>query len=121
MSNAITWFELPSNNFERAVKFYSEILGEELQPMENPMMRMAFFPASNNGVGGCITHGNGNKPAAEGPLVYLNGGDDLDKPLSKVVPAGGEVLMPKTSLGENGYMAMFLDTEGNRVAFHSHT
>ncbi len=119
MSNAINWFELPSNNFERAVKFYGEVLGENLQPMDHPQMKMAFFPTKNNGVGGCVTHGNGNKPNAEGALVYLNGGEDLGTPLSRVTKAGGEVLMPKTSIGENGFMAIFKDTEGNRVAIHS--
>lgn len=119
MSNAITWFELPAVNFERAVKFYSEILGEELQPMDQPDMKMAFFPTKENGVGGCVTHGNGNKPQTEGTLVYLNGGEDLAEPLSRVESAGGEILMPKTSIGENGFMAIFKDTEGNRVAFHS--
>lgn len=119
MSNAITWFELPATNFDRAVKFYSEILGEELQPMDHPEMKMAFFPSKDNGVGGCVTHGNGNKPQAEGTLVYLNGGEDLAEPLSRVENAGGEMLMPKTSIGENGFMAIFKDTEGNRVAFHS--
>lgn len=119
MSNAINWFELPSQNFERAVKFYSEVLGETLQPMDHPEMRMAFFPAKNNGVGGCVTHGNGNKPHAEGALVYLNGGEDLARPLSRVEKAGGKVVLPKTSIGENGFMAIFLDSEGNRVAFHS--
>ena len=119
MANAINWFELPANNFERAVKFYNEILGAELQPMDHPEMKMAFFPTQNNGVGGCVTHGNGNKPQTEGALVYLNGGDDLAKPLSRVAKAGGKVTMPKTAIGENGFIAMFIDTEGNRVALHS--
>lgn len=119
MSNAINWFELPSNNFERAVKFYSDVLGSGLQPMDHPEMKMAFFPTTEKGVGGCVTHGNGNKPNAEGALVYLNGGDDLGVPLSKVEKAGGKVIMPKTAIGENGFMAIFNDTEGNRVAFHS--
>jgi predicted enzyme related to lactoylglutathione lyase len=70
-------------------------------------------------VGGCITHGNGNKPNVEGALVYLNGGEDLGKPLARVEKAGGKVILPKTSIGENGFMAVFTDTEGNRVAFHS--
>lgn len=118
MSNAINWFELPSTNFERAVKFYSEILDSELQPMEMDF-KMAFLPYSNGGVGGCVTHGNGNKPSKEGSFIYLNGGDDLNVPLNKVKKAGGEVVMPKTAIGENGFMAVFLDTEGNRVAFHS--
>jgi predicted enzyme related to lactoylglutathione lyase len=119
MSNAINWFELPAKNFDRAVKFYGEILAAELQLMDNPQMKMAFFPTTERGVGGCVTHGNGNRPNAEGTLVYLNGGEDLGTPLSRVEAAGGSVVMPKTSIGENGYMAIFLDTEGNRVALHS--
>ena len=119
MANAINWFELPATNFDRAVRFYSEVLGENLQPFDHPQMQMAFFPTTENGVGGCVTHGNGNKPNAEGTLVYLNGGDDLGKPLSRVENAGGSIVMPKTAIGENGFMAVFLDTEGNRVALHS--
>lgn len=119
MSNAINWFELPAKNFDRAVKFYSEILDVELQLMDNPQMKMAFFPTKDQGVGGCVTHGNGNQPNAEGTLVYLNGGEDLGISLGRVERAGGSVVMPKTSIGENGYMAVFLDTEGNRVALHS--
>ncbi|NER13010.1 VOC family protein [Leptobacterium flavescens] len=118
MSNAINWFEIPSTNFERAVKFYSQLLDAELQLMEADF-QMAFLPYKDGGVGGCVTHGNGNKPCQEGTFAYLNGGDDLSVPLSRVEKAGGKVLMPKTSIGENGYMAIFLDTEGNRVAFHS--
>ncbi len=119
MSNAINWFELPATNFQRASKFYSDVLGSELQPMEMDGMQMAFFPHADGGVGGCVTYGNGNKPNAEGSLVYLNGGEDLATPLARVEQAGGSVIMPKTAIGENGFMAMFLDSEGNRVAFHS--
>lgn len=119
MANAISWFELPSNNFQRAVQFYGEVLKAELQPMDMPGAKMAFFPTTDNGVGGCVIHGDGTKPSAEGALVYLNGGEDLAEPLSRVQTAGGEVLVPKTSIGEFGFFAVFKDTEGNRVAFHS--
>lgn len=119
MSNAINWFEIPATNLKRAMKFYGEVLDADLQAVENNGLQFAFFPASDNGVGGCVTYGNGNKPNSEGTLVYLNGGDDLAKPLARVEKAGGKILMPKTSIGENGFMAMFIDTEGNRVAFHS--
>ena len=119
MSNAINWFELPSKNFNRAVKFYSQVIGQDLQPMDANDIKMAFFPTTDNGVGGCVVHGNGSKPSAEGSLVYLNGGEDLGIPLSRVEAAGGKVVMPKTAIGENGFMAIFMDTEGNRVAFHS--
>ena len=53
--------------------------------------------------------------------VYLNGGDDLNIPLGRVEAAGGKIIMPKTDIQENGFIAQFIDTEGNRVAFHSMT
>lgn len=119
MSNAINWFEIPSVNFDRAVKFYSDVLNAELPKMKMNDTDLAFFPTKDKGVGGCVTYGNGNQPHAEGALIYLNGGEDLSTPLGRVESAGGKVVMPKTAIGENGYMAIFMDTEGNRVAFHS--
>ena len=119
MSNAINWFELPAENFSRAVKFYGEVLDASLQPFNMGETQMAFFPTKDNGVGGCVIYGNGAKPSAEGALVYLNGGEDLATPLARVEAAGGKVVLPKTSIGENGFYAVFMDTEGNKVAFHS--
>lgn len=119
MSNAINWFEIPATNFERAIKFYGDVLEGELQVHDYEGVRMGFFPTKDKGVGGCVTFGNGNTPNPEGTMVYLNGGDDLGVSLGRVEAAGGNVVMPKTSIGENGYMAIITDTEGNRVAFHS--
>lgn len=119
MSNAINWFELPAANFERAVEFYNNVLDTELQKVQNGDMQMGFFPTKDQGTGGAVIHGNGSTPQADGTLVYLNGGNDLSVPLARVEKAGGKVLMPKTSIGENGFIATFMDTEGNRVAFHS--
>ncbi len=118
MASAINWFEIPAVNFERAVEFYSKVLASDLARM-NSGFDMAFLPHSEGSVGGCVTHGNGNKPSAEGAFIYLNGGDDLAVPLARVEPAGGTVVMPKTAIGPNGFMAVFMDTEGNRLAFHS--
>lgn len=120
MKNAINWFEIPVKNFERAVKFYETILSASLQMMEMPGMRSAFFPADlENGIGGSITQANGYEPSMTGSLVYLNGGNDLAVVLSRVEKAGGKILLPKTSIGQNGFMAHFEDTEGNKVTLHS--
>lgn len=120
MKNAINWFEIPVKNFERAVKFYETILSASLQMMEMPGMRSAFFPADlENGIGGSITQANGYEPSMTGSLVYLNGGNDLAVVLSRVEKAGGKILLPKTSIRQNGFMAHFEDTEGNKVALHS--
>ena len=120
MKNAINWFEIPVKNFNKAKEFYETILGTEMHLMEAMGMKSAFFPADlETGIGGCIIQGEGYEPSAKGSLVYLNGGDDLSIPLSKVEAAGGKILMPKTAIGSNGFMAHFTDTEGNKVAFHS--
>lgn len=80
-------------------------------PIEDPM-----------DVGGALTYAEGfYKPSAtDGPLVYLNGNPDLQRVLDKVEKAGGKVVVPKTQISpEYGYMAVFIDTEGNRNALHS--
>lgn len=120
MKNAINWFEIPVKDFDRAKNFYEAVLDAEMQIMEMGNMKSAFFPADlQNGIGGSIIMGDGYEPSQTGTLIYLNGGDDLSIPLSRIEKLGRKILLPKTSIGENGFMAHFLDTEGNRVAFHS--
>ncbi len=123
MSNVINWFEIPASNFERACDFYSKVLGGTVQVMdggENPL-KMGFLPGheAQSEVGGAVVAGEGYTPSAEGAVVYLNGGNDLTEPLSRVEEAGGKVLFPKKNIGENGFIAHFIDSEGNRVALHS--
>lgn len=120
MKNAINWFEIPVKNFERAKAFYSTLLGGEIMVMPHPEFEYGMLPADlENGVGGGIVQGKGFEPSDKGALIFLNGGDDLSIPLAKVEKAGGKILVPKTSLGPNGFMAQLLDTEGNRIALHS--
>lgn len=121
MKNAINWFEIPVKNFDKAKKFYETILGAGLQAMEAMGMKSAFFPADleTGGTGGCIIQGEGYEPSPKGSLIYLNGGDDLGVPLSKVEAAGGKILLPKTAIGSHGFMAHFTDTEGNKIGLHS--
>lgn len=120
MANVLNWFEIPATDINRAVKFYTQVIGGEFQQMEMMGYKMAFFPMEGEGVGGALVEGEGYKPTLEGAVVYLNGNDDLSIPLSKVEAAGGKIIMPKTKITDDiGYMAFFIDSEGNRVAFHS--
>lgn len=119
MPNALNWFEIPAIDLVRAQKFYSTILGITFTP--GPGMagyQMAMFPAED-GVGGALLAGPGIVPAVDGIRVYLACGPDLAVPLSRVEAAGGKILIPKTDIGENGYYAFILDTEGNQVGLHS--
>lgn len=120
MANAINWFEIPALNFDRARKFYESVLGITMMlPFEG--MKYAMFPADmqKGEIGGGLVEEQGYEPSPNGAVIYLNGGEDLDVPLSRVEAAGGTIVMPKRSIGANGFMAMFLDTEGNKLAFHS--
>ncbi|MBL0332222.1 MAG: VOC family protein [Chlorobiota bacterium] len=120
MKNAINWFEIPVKDFARAKSFYETILSCEMQVMEGMGMKSAFFPADmQNGIGGCIIEGDGYEPSINGSLVYLNGGEDLSLVLSKVESAGGSIILSKTLIGSNGFMAYFTDTEGNKIGLHS--
>ena len=123
MSNVINWFEIPASDFDRACDFYSKVLGGTVQVMdggENPL-KMGFLPGheAQNEVGGAVVAGEGYTPSSDGAVVYLNAGEDLTDSLSRIEEAGGKVLFPKTAIGENGFIAHFIDTEGNRVALHS--
>lgn len=121
MTNSINWFEIPVKDFKRAKAFYSTLFGTDIQEMPHPTLKYGMLPydMQNGGVGGGIVEGEGFEPSMTGALVFLNGGDDLSVPLSKIEAAGGKILLPKTSLGPNGFMAHFSDTEGNKVALHS--
>ena len=117
--NFISWFEIPAYNHYRSVAFYNYIFGLNLTTVELNGFAMGFFPAEG-GIGGAIVTGPGCTPSEVGPLIYLNGGYDLNTVLSKVNEAGGRVVMEKTFLSEAaGYFALFIDSEGNRLALHS--
>jgi uncharacterized protein len=118
--NALNWFEIPSNDFERAKKFYETIIGGSMFTMKMGDADMAFFPMDEGEVGGAVIFHKDAKPSAEGTMVYLNAHPDLSVILSRVEKAGGKVVFPKTQITpEIGFMAVFLDSEGNRVALHS--
>lgn len=120
MTNAINWFEIPVTDFTRAKTFYEALFDSQLETMEAMGMTMAFLPADlQNGIGGGLVKGDGFEPSTKGSLVYLNGGDDLNIPLARVEAAGGQIVLPKTPIGKNGFMAYFIDTEGNKVGLHS--
>ena len=120
--NAISWFAIPVEDLERARKFYCEIMGfEGMENMETPNGTCALFPSADGGVGGSLNPFMGFKPTADsGVTVWLSAGDDLQTALDRVGGAGGKILMEKTPISdEYGFMAMILDSEGNRVGLHS--
>ncbi|SHF49684.1 hypothetical protein SAMN05444344_0129 [Tenacibaculum mesophilum] len=120
MKSYVSIFEIPATNITRAVNFYKEILGIEIERFYFPEMEMGVFPYEGQMVTGVIIQGEGYEPSASGVTIYLNGGDNLQTIIDKVEEHGGKVMIPKTPhADENGYFAIFLDSEGNKIGLHS--
>jgi predicted enzyme related to lactoylglutathione lyase len=120
MSNALNWFEIPVADLARAKRFYGSLLAAELRQESMNGIDMAILPYQQGGVGGALVQGEQFVPSAQGAVVYLNAGEDLDGTLSRVEPAGGKVVMGRTLLSEHiGSIAFVQDTEGNRVGLHT--
>ena len=121
--HAISWFEIPAKDINRAQKFYEAIFDITMVPIDLAEIQMRLFPIENQmNIGGAVVYNDQfYKPSStEGPLVYLNGNPDLKNILGKIEAAGGKIIVPKTQISpDHGYMALFIDSEGNRMALHS--
>ncbi|MCV9387763.1 VOC family protein [Reichenbachiella ulvae] len=116
----ISIVEIPATDISRAVGFYQSILSTSIDVIDMQGMQMGLFPSEGQAVSVVITQGEGYEPSSQGVLVYLNGGNDLQLILDKIEKSGGQIVMPKTLIDEeNGYFALFLDSEGNRLGLHS--
>lgn len=121
MHNAINWFEIPATDFDRAVSFYNTVLGIEIRKDEFMGEPQGFFPGDDMAVRGAIVYSQRLTPSTAGTLIYLNAGmaESLEQALSRVEPSGGKVTMPKTDIGEAGFIGIIQDTEGNCVGLHA--
>lgn len=122
--SAISWFEIPAKDLDRATKFYETLFDVKLIPMDMDKIKMRMFPVKDmmNDVGGAIVSAEDFYTPSEsaGVLIYLNGNPDVQNIIDKVEAAGGKIQIPKTEISpEYGYMAIITDTEGNRIGLHS--
>lgn len=125
-SQMVGWFEIPVLDMDRAVKFYNTVFQIEINKQQFGPTAMGWFPfpedANAKGAGGSLIHNPEHyKPSEQGALVYFTSRTgDINDELSRIESAGGKILRAKTQISEDhGYMALFIDTEGNRVALHS--
>ena len=123
--NPVNWFEIPVKDMARAKKFYEKVLGYKLAVSEMThewgSVTMAWFPMVKGaamGATGTLIKGPSYRPSRSGSVVYFTV-RDITGALRKVMANGGKTSMPKTAIGEYGYIAQFEDTEGNRLALHS--
>jgi predicted enzyme related to lactoylglutathione lyase len=121
MKNAISWFEIPSQQLDRAQAFYETILGCRLRRETMGPSEGAIFPYDGEGVGGALMSGpTAPAQSAGGTLIYLDASPSLDAALQRVVAAGGQILLPRQALPPGmGFFAHIADIDGNRVGLHA--
>jgi len=122
-SHTLNWFEIPVTDAARAKKFYETILNVSMHAVEIMGLEMVMFPPGgdrNHRVSGALIKSPYHEPSMHGTVVYLNANPSIQDVEDRIENAGGEVIIPKTLIDEeSGYMALFQDTEGNRVALHA--
>lgn len=123
--NAINWFELPTRDMERAIRFYRATLAVTLKREVFGGHDHAIFPAQDpaggNSVAGALVAAPHLTPSTAGAVIYLQCHDGVTAALARAQAAGAKVVMPHTHIGDNGWIAIIDDLEGNRVGLHAMT
>ena len=117
MKKLVSWIEIPATDFNRAVKFYNNVLKTELNVIDcGESEKMACFPTGE----GAVSQAPKFKPSENGTLVSLNAGKDLDGAIERVQQNGGKMVKSKTKIEAEGrgFFALFIDCEGNKVGLY---
>jgi len=125
--NMISWFEVPVLDMDRAKKFYETVFNVEITINDFGGVLMGWFPPAEDitapGISGSLVKSEGKyiPSATHGSVVYFNSqSGDVSDELKRVKAAGGKILQDKTLISnEIGYMALVLDSEGNRIALYN--
>lgn len=123
-TNTLCWTDIPVTNLDRAVKFYSAVLGKDVNKMSFGGAEYGLLPHEEQNAAGCLCVGGDslgikNEPSQTGPLIYLSTEGRLDQAVKAARDNGGKVLHERQQLGEHGIRAIIIDTEGNRIALHT--
>ncbi|MFN7118980.1 MAG: VOC family protein [Saprospiraceae bacterium] len=117
--NPVVYFEIPVNEIDRAMKFYKAVFHVDFEKAIIDQNEMALFPFAdeNSGISGALAKGEIYKPTKDGVVIYFKT-ENIDETLKLALANGGQILYPKTSNGDLGFVAEFEDSEGNRIALH---
>ncbi|HUE62491.1 MAG TPA: VOC family protein [Chthoniobacterales bacterium] len=123
-ADTLCWTDIPVTNLDRAIKFYSAALGRQVRKLSEGGMEYGLLPHQEQNASGCLciradSGGVDNRPSANGPLIYLSVQGRLDEAVEAARANGGKVLRARQQIGEHGFRAVIIDSEGNRIALHS--
>jgi uncharacterized protein len=123
-ADTLCWTDIPVTNLDRAIKFYSAVLGKEVRKLSEGGAEYGLLPHQEQNASGCLcirgdSGGVNNTPSANGPLIYLSVEGRLDEAVEAARANGGKVLRARQKIGEHGFRAVVIDSEGNRIALHT--
>ena len=123
-ADTLCWTDIPVTNLDRAIKFYSAVLAKEVRRLSESRMEYGLLPHEEQNASGCLvvrgdSGGVDNRPSANGPLIYLSVEGRLDEAVETARKNGGKVLRARQKIGERGFRAVIIDSEGNRIALHT--
>jgi predicted enzyme related to lactoylglutathione lyase len=119
-TNPVGWFEIYVDDMPRARKFYEAVFGVELERLGSSKPELWKFPqsVSDHGASGALARVDGFGSGGNSTLVYFSCKDCAEE-LARVPHAGGKIRQEKFSIGEYGFIALAIDTEGNMFGLHS--
>ena len=118
--NPVIWFEIYVQDMARAKAFYEGVLQVKLERLNNPAIEMWSFPMAMDkvGAGGALVKMEGVPSGGSGPIVYFSCADCAVE-AARAVAHGGQVQRGKMPIGEYGFIALVVDTEGTMIGLHS--
>ena len=120
MHTKINWFEIPSADFKRATAFYERLFDTALKIEQTGPVKMGIFNDASGESCGCVAQSEHYLPGKDGTVIYLDAMPSIDQVIARIEPAGGKIQMGKMALPDGlGFIAHFVDTEGNRLALHA--
>jgi predicted enzyme related to lactoylglutathione lyase len=119
-TNIGCWFEIYVQDMERAKAFYESVFQLKLEQLNNPDVELWSFPMDMGkwGAGGALVKMEGVPSGGNSTLIYFSC-DDVTEESARVIAAGGTMQKEKWSIGEYGFIALVIDTEGNMIGLHS--
>jgi uncharacterized protein len=122
--STLCWADIPVADLERAIKFYSAVLGQKVDKISEQGFEYGLLPHEEQNASGCLcvggdSVGSKNQPSQTGPLIYLSVEGRLDEAIKEVSSNGGKILQDKHQIGPHGFRTVIVDSEGNRIALHS--
>lgn len=120
MKRLISFFEIPTTDFKRAVKFYENVLCIQFSIFECEDEKMAFFPEEEGNAPGAISYGKDFFPSKDGVLIHFHV-NDMEDTVLRIKQNGGKIVREKTKIEADGmgYFSLFIDSEGNRLGLYS--